>query len=427
MVAKPSRMPKSFTGFTTPLHRLSPEQRLAEIAARTRGDDYRASLEAGRDFQIDAKASAEAEAAANPGVANLFTPQGLDAEITRRTKGRSQRDTLNAAWDVLAERDAAAEAMKQGGIAAPPLAGFQPGAPSAPSVPGRTPLSPHVAFDPAIWLAEQPPIQQFGTLFDRRPMTQKWPSDTPPMKPIPAATLRTSQRARPGPTVLAQRTQVRPSSQTPHQPTDTVQMAQQEWPLVHVPLTIQELDAPADVNPPGKIRPPPRKPHLLPDSVSPVPNPKIRDDVEGKGFFGASREKFNPITGKIEQYPHRALDIESEAGGRIKTPVDGKITKYGLPYTGEKYRYVEIETDDGHRVRMFYVKPLIRDGERLLRPGARIEKGQVIGTQQDIERRKKAWIGRMKNHVHIEVFEPGRYEKGQQIDPTSWFKRWSSQ
>lgn len=117
MVAKPSRMPKSFTGFTTPLHRLSPEQRLAEIAARTRGDDYRASLEAGWDFQKNAKASAEAEAAATPGVADLFTPGGLDAEITRRAKGSDLRSTLEATWDALTERDFAAEAVKPQGRA----------------------------------------------------------------------------------------------------------------------------------------------------------------------------------------------------------------------------------------------------------------------------------------------------------------------
>ena len=84
----------------TPLHRLSPDQRLAEVAAHTTGDSYRASLEAGWDFQMDAQTSAQAEAFANPGAVNLFTSAGIDAEITRRTKGPNQRDTLNAAWDV---------------------------------------------------------------------------------------------------------------------------------------------------------------------------------------------------------------------------------------------------------------------------------------------------------------------------------------
>ena len=125
MAAKPFRVPKSFAGFMTPLHRLSPDQRLAEVAARTTGDSYRASLEAGWDFQMDAQTSAQAEAFANPGAVNLFTSAGIDAEITRRTKGPNQRDTLNAAWDVLAERDAAAEAMKQAGPL-PPLSIVQP-------------------------------------------------------------------------------------------------------------------------------------------------------------------------------------------------------------------------------------------------------------------------------------------------------------
>ena len=195
-------------------------------------------------------------------------------------------------------------------------------------------------------------------------------------------------------------------SPNPRDPSHSRSVAQAEPPLVRTPLTIQELDAPADVNPPGEIRPPPRKPHLLPESVSPVPNPKIRDDREGKGFFGAGRKKIDPITGEVIRYKHKALDIEAKAGSNISSPVDGKITKYGLPYTGEKYRYVEIETDDGHRVRMFYVKPLTREGERMLKPGAQIKKGQVIGTQQDIAGRKPGWRGRMTNHACLSGYHP---------------------
>ena len=202
MAAKPFRVPKSFAGFMTPLHRLSPDQRLAEVAARTTGDSYRASLEAGWDFQMDAQTSAQAEAFANPGAVNLFTSAGIDAEITRRTKGPNQRDTLNAAWDVLAERDAAAEAMKQAGPL-PPLSIVQPPAPIAPTRPDLTPPFPHVAFDPSIWTTAPPPVQPTGSFFDPKPITMPGRFDRQGRRPArhwrPSGTCSPSAARRPRP------------------------------------------------------------------------------------------------------------------------------------------------------------------------------------------------------------------------------------
>ena len=109
---KPARSTKSVFGFAEPLHRLSAAQRATEVAARTRGDSQRASLEAGYDFQLDAAASAAAEHAANPGALNLMSPDQQDAEINRRMTGNTHRDAAAAVWDFLADRDAQLAAAK---------------------------------------------------------------------------------------------------------------------------------------------------------------------------------------------------------------------------------------------------------------------------------------------------------------------------
>lgn len=144
---KPARGTKSLLGFAAPLHRLDDARRAAEVAARTRGDSQRASLEAGFDFQLDAAAAAEAERAANPGVLHLMSPVQQDAEINRRITGNTHRDAAAAAaaWDFLADRDAQLAAAK----AAPPVPKPKPAVPrqaAVPPVPKSKPPVPPGAF-----------------------------------------------------------------------------------------------------------------------------------------------------------------------------------------------------------------------------------------------------------------------------------------
>jgi hypothetical protein len=106
MALKRNRPPGSAMGFTTPLHRLSEANQLAETRTRTKDDSHRASLDAAWDFFAVRDTAASAEGIANPGMLRTMTQSQQDAEIARRTAGPGLRDSLSAAWDFFAERDA---------------------------------------------------------------------------------------------------------------------------------------------------------------------------------------------------------------------------------------------------------------------------------------------------------------------------------
>ena len=83
----PKRGPRSFAGFSDPLHRLTAAQQQAEVAARTMGDSQRASLEAAWDFQLDR------DAAADPGSQTAF-----DRQVGQAIAGKDLRGSLGTVW-----------------------------------------------------------------------------------------------------------------------------------------------------------------------------------------------------------------------------------------------------------------------------------------------------------------------------------------
>ena len=107
---------------------------------------------------------------------------------------------------MLAERGAAAEAMKQGGLAAPPLGGVQPPAPIAPARPELAPPFPHVAFEPSIWTTAPPPVQPTGSFFYSKPIPVPRPFEAHPRNPLPAAILWELYRKVPIPIVMTDAT-----------------------------------------------------------------------------------------------------------------------------------------------------------------------------------------------------------------------------
>lgn len=108
-------------------------------------------------------------------------------------------------------------------------------------------------------------------------------------------------------------------------------------------------------------------------------------DDYGCGHYGASRGKRK----------HRGIDYAAYYGQVVCSPVAGRVTKIGYPYSNDlSYKYVEITDSKNLRHRFFYVFPSVK-------PGQRIEKADSIGTVQDIAARYTK--GNMTNHVHYEI------------------------
>lgn len=125
-------------------------------------------------------------------------------------------------------------------------------------------------------------------------------------------------------------------------------------------------------------------------------------DQWGAGYFGAAR------AGRT----HNGIDILFPAGSTIMAAVTGTVTKIGMPYADDIYRYVQITDKAGNNVRCFYVLPTVRLGQR-------VYKGDAIGLSQDLTLRYPGDAERepMPCHVHLEIktvtkqfIDPDEYE-----------------
>lgn len=99
---------------------------------------------------------------------------------------------------------------------------------------------------------------------------------------------------------------------------------------------------------------------------------------------------------------HEGVDIEAAVGETAMSPISGRILREADVYDKSKeMRGVLIVGDDGRVVRVFYVN--IGAG---IKPGARVEAGQSIGTVQDVAGYHLRRDGtKMTNHVHMEVWK----------------------
>ena len=101
---------------------------------------------------------------------------------------------------------------------------------------------------------------------------------------------------------------------------------------------------------------------------------------------------------------HRGIDFICEEGDEVLSPVRGTVTKIGMPYANEHYRYVEITNWRKRKVRIFYVMPTVARGQE-------IEKDQPIGLAQCINDRVSSngqTYGErgMQSHIHVECIQP---------------------
>lgn len=124
-------------------------------------------------------------------------------------------------------------------------------------------------------------------------------------------------------------------------------------------------------------------------------------DDRGCGHYKALRDQ-----GKRE---HLGIDIRSNPGQVVLSPIEGIISKLGTAYAEDKrFKSVHIRgtgSYEGISVKLLYVSSN-------LSLNAEIQRGGVLGTAQNISQ-KYAGI---TNHVHLEVFN-----RGNRVDPTNKF------
>lgn len=150
--------------------------------------------------------------------------------------------------------------------------------------------------------------------------------------------------------------------------------------------------------------------HFSKSIILPVAAGVERNDADGHGWYGASRD------GGRRQ--HKGVDITANApGDPVFAPIEGVVEKHGWTDNNLTHQIVNIRgtgTHDGLKFRLFYVDP------GTLKPGTPVLAGDQIGTYQDF---KAAYPARknMRHHVHVESLYDGKH-----IDPSLLLPNWTS-
>jgi len=127
-------------------------------------------------------------------------------------------------------------------------------------------------------------------------------------------------------------------------------------------------------------------------------------DAYGSGSYDAPRGL----------HRHHGIDYACVPGSEILSPVNGKVSKLGWPYSGADFRYVEVAySDKGYRARFFYIEPLVNVGDH-------INKGDPLGISQDLSTRYvRTSNGGIRNHTHVEVMH-GPLTVRCYVHPNDW-------
>ena len=116
-------------------------------------------------------------------------------------------------------------------------------------------------------------------------------------------------------------------------------------------------------------------------------------DAWGDGSYGASRGTRT----------HRGIDFITEPGDEILSPVKGRVSKIGFPYSPKKgdkilYKYVQVTDYKGCKHRIFYCEPTVA-------VDLHVDTTSVIGLAQDIASKYSTPSRSMKNHAHYEIID----------------------
>jgi murein DD-endopeptidase MepM/ murein hydrolase activator NlpD len=134
-------------------------------------------------------------------------------------------------------------------------------------------------------------------------------------------------------------------------------------------------------------------------------------DSWGSGHFQAARGN----------HKHKGIDIVCPPDSEVLAVTGGTVTRIGFPYVQEPtpagfkseddrrrfllkadYRYVEVTTPGGRRVRYFYVDPAVKVGDK-------VAEGRILGSAQSLQ---PVYPG-ITDHYHFEVLTPS----GAVVDP----------
>lgn len=150
--------------------------------------------------------------------------------------------------------------------------------------------------------------------------------------------------------------------------------------------------------------------HFSKSVILPVTGGLERNDRDGNGWYGASRD------GGRRQ--HKGVDVTTNApGDPVFAPINGVVEKHGWTDNNLTHPIVNIRgtgTHDGLKFRLFYVDP------GPMKAGTAVSPGDQVGTYKDVQ---AAYPGRkdMKHHVHVETLYDGKH-----IDPALILPAWTS-
>ncbi len=112
-------------------------------------------------------------------------------------------------------------------------------------------------------------------------------------------------------------------------------------------------------------------------------------DKWGAGYYQAPRG----------DRTHNGIDYECPPGSTVLCPIDGLVTKLGYAYSDDlSFRYIQISTENGYDYRVFYVSPLVLEGDKVL-------KDMPIGFSQNLDDR----YPEITPHIHLEIKYKGSF------------------
>lgn len=120
-------------------------------------------------------------------------------------------------------------------------------------------------------------------------------------------------------------------------------------------------------------------------------------DDFGDGSFGASRGSRK----------HKGIDYECPVDAHVLSPVNGTVSKIGLPYRDSHLDYVEITDNMMRRHRVMYIESKVETGQQ-------VTQETVIGLAQGVSAKYTTKTKFMKNHIHYEILDGGT---GKPINP----------
>ena len=129
------------------------------------------------------------------------------------------------------------------------------------------------------------------------------------------------------------------------------------------------------------------------------PTPVLKNPIAGGKLRGGNSGNFNARRHSEKgYYQHGGVDILADPGAPTTSAADGTVTAIGTATkaaNGKIYKYVEVTTKNGYKVRQLYVKPMLKVGDT-------VKAGDKIGVVDNLVPR---YGKNMPNHTHIGVYD----------------------